>query len=408
VIIAGALLLRLGFVATQPDYRPAADAQSFDQTAVTLAVHGEYPSSTIAPSGGPTAYRPPGYPYVLAALYRLTGTATSSSRFVVARVLSALFGTGIVGLIGLIAWMLWGWGAPMLTAMGLATVYPPLVTIGDSMLAEPLFGLLVLSAVAATLMARRGHHRLRWAALVGGLLGLAVLARTNGIILVLPLTAGVWAQPRLTRASLSGVGALLVVALLVLTPWAVRNALAFHQFVPLTTQAGFTLAGRYNGVSFRTPDADWRVPSMAPYNTFVRAHESEARIEQRFRSYALRFMEGHPAYVLKVGYFNLGRLLGTEGPSFERDGAAERGLGLRSSDLDVYSFYVLAGLAAAALGLGAIRAAPAFLWGVPLAIAASLVFITADMRYRFPIDPFLILLVAGAIAARMTADRSAE
>lgn len=401
LVLLVALLLRVGYAVHGASYRPFADAASFDQTAVSLALRGEYPPSFIAPSGGPTAFRPPAYPYVLGALYRVSGTARSTRRVELARIMSALFSTGIVALVGLIAWMLWGWGRAAAAALILAAVYPPLVTIGDSMLAEPLFTALILAAVASVLAARRSVRPLRWAGLAGVLIGLASLARTNGIIVLVPLALGVWPRPRLRRRSLLALSVIVLSTLIVLAPWMIRNRLAFHRFVPITTQAGYTLAGTYNEVSLHNPrnPAGWLVPTMPPYDRLLARGENEATIEQHFRSAVLRFIAHHPAYVLEVGFFNLGRLLELQGPSFEHVSAPESGLEPGTSDLDVYAFYLLAAAALLALLLRSYRAAPAFLWGVPAAMAVSLIFVSADMRYRFPIDPFLIVLVAAAFQA---------
>lgn len=394
LILLGALALRVAFVVAQPGFRPFADAASFDQTAVAVASQGSYPPTTIAPSGGPTALRPPGYPYLLAALYAATGTEHSSARFRLGRLLGAVISTGIVGLVGLIAFLLWASWPPTWAAMVLAAVYPPLVTLGVSMLSEPLFTLLLLGAVAAVLMARRSDRPTRWAILAGALAGLAILTRTNGIIVLVPLAAGLlW-----PRRGPAAAAALVVSALLVLVPWAVRDAVAFHRFVPLSTQTGFTAAGTYNSVSY-AHEARWIVPTMPPYNRLRAPHETEAQIELKFRSAVLRFIRRHPGYVLRVGYYNLGRLLELEGPGFERGAAAENGLSFTVSDIDVYSFYALAALSLLALLRGGLRRAPAFVWGVPLALVLSLIFVLAYMRYRFPIDPFLILLVAGGLVA---------
>ena len=90
-----------------------------------------------------------------------------------------------------------------------------------------------------------------------------------------------------------------------------------------------------------------------------------------------------------------------QGPGLEHNAAAESGIGFTTSDLDVYAFYLLAVLSIVALGLGGLRRAPAFVWAVPVAIGLTLVFVSADMRYRFPIDPFLILLIGGAADAAL-------
>jgi 4-amino-4-deoxy-L-arabinose transferase-like glycosyltransferase len=408
-VVAVAVLLRVGFVAAQSSHAPHGDAADYDRHAVSLVLHGEYPASGIAPSGGPTAFRPPAYTYLLAGVYGITDTVTSTDRFVVARILSAVLGAAAVGLVGVIAWLLWDWLAALAT-MAIAAVYPPLVTVGDAMLSEALFTPLVLAAVAAALAARRSPRRVPWAVLAGGLVGLLSLTRTNGIVVFPVIAAGIWARPRLSRRSLTALAAFTAATLAVMAPWAVRNTLAFHQLVPISTQAGFTLAGTYNDVSrgYRPSPAAWRAPTMPPYLALRRPRENEATIERRFRSTALSYAESNPGYVAKVAYFNLGRLLELQGPSTERAAAPAAGISRRTSDLDVYAFYLLAVLTVAAIAAGALRRTPAFVWAVPLALTLSLVFVIAYMRYRLPIDPFLVLLVGGAIAARVRRQSEAE
>jgi len=401
LVVAGvifiAFLLRLGFVLHQTGFRPYGDAADYDRVAVSLVLHGGYPPSVHAPSGGPEAFRPPGYPFLLAALYRVTGTTTTSSRFTVARILSAVLSTAIVGAIGLIAWLLWGWGLSVLVTMLCAAIYPPLVTIGAAMLSEPLFTLLVLAGLAATLAARRSQRRVRWSAAVGICVGLAALTRTNGIVVLLPMMAGIWPRPRVARASLAPVAALVGTTILLLAPWAIRNTLAFHRFVPVSTQAGLSLAGTFNDAArtdSREP-ARWRVPTMPPYRALLQKHDNEAALDQHFFSQVVTYVGAHPTYVAKAGYYNLGRLLDLEGPAIEHDASSETGISTRTSDIDVYAFYILGLLAIFAIMRGALRSAPPFVWSIPVLLALSLIFVIAYMRYRLPIDPFLILLVAG-------------
>jgi 4-amino-4-deoxy-L-arabinose transferase-like glycosyltransferase len=408
LIIAVALALRLGFVLTTPNFTPYADARDFDRTAVSLAEHGHYPPSTVAPSGGPTALRPPAYPYVLAAAYWITGTAGSSSRYTVARVLSALISTLAVVLTGVVAWLAVSASAGI-AALALAAVYPPSVTIGDGVLAEPLFTVLVLGAVASALMARRSRRRLGWAAMAGLYAGLACLARINVLIAVPAIAVGACPWPwRIWRSALPAV-IVLATTIVCLAPWTIRDALVFHRFVPVTTQAGLTLAGTYNPVSRADAQnpASWHVPTMAPYRQLVRRGESEAVLNQRFFSTVVRFAEGDPLYVAKVAFFNTGRLLELQGPSTERPAAQETGISPGISDLDVYAFYVLGILALASILAGALRRIPAVLWLVPLLMAVSLIPVLTWMRYRWPIDSFLILIVAAGISSleSLTADR---
>ena len=71
-----------------------------------------------------------------------------------ARIANAFVGTGIVALIGLIAFQLWG-RREALVALALGAVYVPLILVGQSVMCEPLFVLCLLGAIAAVL-ARHG------------------------------------------------------------------------------------------------------------------------------------------------------------------------------------------------------------------------------------------------------------
>jgi Dolichyl-phosphate-mannose-protein mannosyltransferase len=94
------------------------------------------------PAGGPSAFRPPGYPYFLAGVYKVAG-----HRVRAARLAQALLGTAVVALIALLAWRLWDRRVALIAA-ALAAVYPPLIIVGTALLTESLFIPLVLGALA--------------------------------------------------------------------------------------------------------------------------------------------------------------------------------------------------------------------------------------------------------------------
>ena len=129
----------------------------------------------------------------------------------------------------------------------------------------------------------------------------------------------------------------------------------------------------------------------------------EAELERRFRSRAMEYAWENPSYVLEVGCWNTLRLLGLQGSALEHQAAPESGIGNRTSDIDVYAFYLLAVGALASLIAGAARRTPGFVWALPIFLALSLVFVISYMRYRLPIDPFLILLVAAGLVRLATA-----
>src|SRR4051794_35618347 len=219
-----------------------ADARDYDGHAVSIA-QGEGYSDRLA-TGRPTAFRPPGYTYLLGGVYRLTGVweRPAPERVKVARRMQVGIGTVLVAAIGLLAAQLWG-AVVALASMALAAVYVPLVTMSGTVMSEPLFAVFMLGAVSAVLQHRRSVHRYRWALAGGVLAGAAVLTRANGLILLVPLGFAVWAlRPRWSVRALGPPLALGIVALLVVSPWTVRNARKFHAFIPVTTQLGSALA----------------------------------------------------------------------------------------------------------------------------------------------------------------------
>lgn len=397
-ILLVALVVRLAVVIDQPNFEPVGDARAYDEHAVSISRDAQYPASRYPRGGGPTAFRPPAYPYLLASAYELTGTSDERSRYRVGRVLGAFLGVATVALIGALGMMLWG-TLPALCAMAIAAVYPTLVGVSDSLLSEALFTPVVLASVACVVALRGSPHVLRWALAAGLLAGLAALTRTNGAVLLPLLVAGIWTLERRPRL-VAAVGLLAGFAL-VLAPWLARNAAVFGEPV-LSTQTGFTLAGTYNDASRNDPvnPAGWRATSEPPYRAaLVPRHRDEAGVDSELRSLAVDYIRDHPSYVAEVALWNSLRMLEFVGWDRERLGAQETGVGPTFSAAARYAFWlVLVGAAAALFLAPASRRAPRFFYAVPLLLFASIVVTNSSARYREPVDPFLILL-AGVGAA---------
>src|SRR5919201_699506 len=159
LLLALALVVRIGYVAVTPGYRAIDDADNYDVHARSIAAGEGFARIGPGPTGE-TAFRPPGYPYLLAGVYALTGVerAEPAARFVAGRVAHPLVGTAIVH--------------------------------------------------------RRSEHRLRWALIAGMLAGLTILTRANAAILLVPLAVGVWdARPRWSWRALAPPPVLVAVAL---------------------------------------------------------------------------------------------------------------------------------------------------------------------------------------------------
>jgi 4-amino-4-deoxy-L-arabinose transferase-like glycosyltransferase len=244
LILLLALALRIGYVVVTPDYALVHDARDYDNAAQSIARGDGYPTSR----GRPTAFRPPAYPVLLAGVYKVAGVegASEHARVRAGRILGIFISTLIVALIGVVAAQLWG-RRVALAAMALAAVYVPLIVVGAAVMSEPLFAALLLGALAAAIRHRRSRHRWRWVVVAGVLGGLTILTRANALVLLLPLGLAVWTgRPRFSPRALATPAVLVVLALLTVSPWTIRNAVVFDRFIPVSTQLGSALAGTYN------------------------------------------------------------------------------------------------------------------------------------------------------------------
>jgi 4-amino-4-deoxy-L-arabinose transferase-like glycosyltransferase len=293
-----------------------------------------------------------------------------------------------------------------LVAIALAAVYVPLVTMSGTVMSEPLFAVFMLGALSAAIAHRRSAHRYRWALLAGLLTGLAILTRANALILLLPLAFATWnGRPRWSLQSLGPPAALVLVAVLAVVPWTIRNYRTLHHFVPVSTQLGSALAGTYNDEARTDPrhPASWRslrrVPSYADIFGKVR-QTNEAVLEKQLRDRAERYALDHPGYVATVAYWTTRRALDLDSLGWSRHTAETVSIGPRWADAGVYCFWLFAVLALAGAFTGLARRAPWYVWAFPALMYLSVVFLVIETpRYRTPLDPFVVILAALALVA---------
>jgi 4-amino-4-deoxy-L-arabinose transferase-like glycosyltransferase len=403
VLLLVALVLRVGLVVATVDTPLTLDPADFSGNGVSFAQGHGLPPSNRAPAGGPSAYRPPAYPVFLGGVYALVGQEAPPA----ARLLEAGLGALSVGLIGLIAARLWGRRVGVL-ALGIAAVAPPLIVMSTALVSEALFVPLMLGAVAAAIEARRSEHPLRWAAVAGVLLGLCALTRTNAVLLVVPLALAVWWGPGRFRPRALLPPALVVGAMvLTIAPWTIRNALVVHRFVPISSEVGYTLAGTYNQASRadRHWPAVWKEaehgasPEYEPLVFYASVDRwSEVEFGDRLQDAAIADIRSDPSYMLKVGWWNAVRMFHLGELDFAVANLRDTSIPAGPAWLEIAGFYPLGVLALAGLVTRRARRAPAWLWLVPVCLAATLL-VTGFIRFRAGIDPFLVMAAALALAA---------
>lgn len=375
------------------DQDPRLDALDYHRVALAIANGDGFPDSVYAPGGGETALRPPGYPAFLALVYKLVPGPDVAA----AQLAQIVLGVALVALVALAATELWGRRAGV-AAAALAALYPPLVLLPAALLTENLYLPLQLGAIVVALRARTAPS-LRTALAVGGLIGAATLTRQNAWFVLVPLALA-FVHRGAVRAAVAPAAAMAAVTALIVVPWTVRNAFAFDALVPVATQSGVLLAGTYNDDARNDPafPAAWRPPHLLPEyrSIFERRDLDEAELDSELGDRAMRYIRANPEYVPVVGYRNAIRLAQLRA-RFDQATADDLNLSLAAARLGRAGFYLAAVLALAGLVLGGLRRTPYWVWLVPVVMAAP-IFIAGLVRYRYPIDPFLLMLGGFALA----------
>lgn len=415
LVLILALGLRLGAVYESSDwYEPRTDALHFDVMASSLARGDGFGYAIVPPNTKeqkePTAFRAPLFPLVLASVYVVFGEHSYGA----GRVLNAGLGTVVVVALGIVASQLWS-RRLALVAMAIAAVHPALIVVGSSLLLEPLLVSLMLFALVCALQHRRRPRGRRWAVLSGLLLGLAILTRETALFAVLPVTYLVWqgerarlgATVRRPGPALWAPAILLLTTVVVVMPWTIRNFVVLDDFVPVSTSSGIGLAGTYNRTSMENesmPGA-WRPPWEDPGMLAVMHaldDPTEAEADRALRDASLDLVREHPRYLMTAIVYNTQRLFDLDGGEFARLNAPFLPWSVRLLNMGILGSYVLYLLAA----LGAILCrstharVPRAVWLIPLTTLPFLVIaLPANIRYRYWLEPFLVLLATPLVAA---------
>jgi hypothetical protein len=192
---------------------------------------------------------------------------------------------------------------------------------------------------------------------------------------------------------------------LTIVPWTIRNAIEVHHFIPVSDETGITLVGTYNPNSAAFPSVPykWRFFWLIPEDHHLMetaGDYTEPALSAKLESQALHYIGDHPFAPLSAAFHNTLRMFELEGSFAWRASANALDIPTWKAHVGVVAFWVLCLFALAGIFTRAARAAPRWIWGVPLLYALSIVFVNVETpRFRAPVDPFLILLAACAIAA---------
>lgn len=250
------LLLGLGLrVGEAWDGRaPVYDAQAYAAVARNLDEgHG---FTVGAQATQPSSNYSPGLPLFVAGVYKATGGVHER----LARLVLAVIGSLSVLFAYLIGRRLarpptdpplpsevGPWGvAPALAGALVVAIYPALLEYQGMLMSEPLAATLLAGGVLAALWAWEGGWA-RWL-LPGVLFGALAMVRPEylGVAALAAVVIFAREAKRDWRQSLLRAAVFLGALVVIIAPWTVRNAVAIHRFVPLSTGSGQVLyAGTY-------------------------------------------------------------------------------------------------------------------------------------------------------------------
>jgi Dolichyl-phosphate-mannose-protein mannosyltransferase len=392
-IVAGGVVLRVLYTLLEAPWPPPAlDDQYYFSALPKLIADGEgfVRPFYLAFQGGslPTAEHPPLHSVVLAGLAKLGGTSPDLQRLT-----GTVFGAGTIAALGLLGRRLAGERAGLLAA-GLAAVYPVLIAADGALMSESLFGLLVAVSLLAAYRLVESASVGR-ALVLGALVALAALTRSEALLLLPLLLIPVLRRPGGVRAALLAVLAFTVV----LTPWTVRNWIVFVQPVIISTNSGSAIAGaNCHETYYGDQLGGWRPQCIreTPGN--------EAKHQDEVRDDGVRYARDHLGRLPLVLAVRLARVWNLYDPLQLPEGRSAR-----AEKLGVLMFFALVPLAVAGTLVLRRRRVPVWILLTPFVVVSFTALLTyGNQRFREPAELSLVVLAAVAIDALLRGRRTAR
>ncbi|GHO93897.1 hypothetical protein KSF_039450 [Reticulibacter mediterranei] len=400
-----AVVVRLLYnVTAARGYVPKYDAALYHILALHLVQQHYFSLYTFHP----TVSRAPLWPLLMAPLYALTGPNPLGPRL-----LLCVIGAGTCAILARWALDLFGTRIAWFTGL-LAACYPGLFLYDGWLFSESLYTFLLTAFTYSLFRLQRGKilpcHILFWSLASGLLLGLAALTRPNGVQLLGVLW--LWGCilvcfRRIPWPTMLRIVALsTAIALALISPWTYRNFTVTHRFVLVASGMGDVLLGAYNDTVLHnmpfTGPGFWVSRDLVRPRITVAGHDAYAYTpddEQRDVQTALRWMNEHRQAVPLLWWYHWQHMWQPETfePGLPINEFPERfsSLLVRNMLNDISPLIFLF----AAAGIIILwRRWHRQLLAVYLVLALTIlqnIFLYANMRFRAPIEPLLVLLVGG-------------
>lgn len=292
-----ALLGRLLFMVGAGSYGRVinSDAYEYNQIAASLLAGDGF---AFGP-GQPTAFRPFGYPFLLAALYGTTGLQVIGVHW-----LQAILGSLLVIPTYLIAQRLAGPRVAVLAGLGVA-FHPILIYLVTLIAPETVALLLEMCTLWFALQVMEWRPP-RWGHVLGFIVSAAAAALLRPELLLVSclVAAGFVAHRGLgSKPGRAVVGAALLATVLAVVPPVLRNWLVFDALIPFPTVGGVTFWGGNNaaaGGGWVLPSSETWPDDNPPASMRGWQELTEQESQARFYGTALKWMRDHPGDMLTL------------------------------------------------------------------------------------------------------------
>lgn len=306
-------------------------------------------------------------------------------------------GLAVVPLVGLLARRVGGDRVGLIAA-AIAVVYPNL-WLNDSLVMSETIAIVLVTLALFVAVGADDAPTARAGALVGFLIGLAALTRSE-LALLAPLGAlTMWRRTRAPVPRLVPPAALLAAALVTVSPWIVYNLARFEHPVLMTTNEGTTLLGANCDITYYDQVGGWNLLCLDAVTPEDYADASLRSAAQR--DVALAYVRDHlervPVVMVArlartVDLYGLNHLVHMDVDEEKAAWAVWAGIGM---------FWVLA--VAAVVGWRELRRrdvrARTWLAGPIGAVLVTAVLIYGFHRLRAPAEPAIVVLAAVGLSA---------
>jgi 4-amino-4-deoxy-L-arabinose transferase-like glycosyltransferase len=388
VLAAG---LRLAWILLVPNAQYS-DSVWYDAAAWNLASHGVYGPDV------PSAWFPPGYPFLLTALYALVGHNESMGKLA-----NVVLGVAATGFVYLLARLFLSETVALVSAL-LVAVWPNLIfstgVLGSDLL--PLCGL-----IACMWLGMRRTFSWPHAILLGLLVGWMILARPVSGILLVALALWWW----LDRHSLRPLVPVTLVAATIVGAWTLRNYVEFQQPILIATNGGYNF-WQTNQRYADGNDTYWSVVPMDDPEYQTMYYGDEFTKNSAGYRYGVAYLQAHPLHPIEMlptklfwlyhtdtsGFYEGVNDAPMDGPSPIADFIKAHSPVVEALTFRYYEALLL--LAGVGIFISFARGRPKWLWpliSLPILLTFFHLFFHAKDRFHMPLDGIIAIFAGIAL-----------